>query len=126
MGAWLAGNVKQFLDCFELTDNHLLGISRHNASSSYSMTCKLQSFLEASGIASAALIHHQPCIAHAIWLALVAFMSSLGVDGRTKSREAHERDQQFGENESTVIRKSQRLQKAGNASTTLVSAMRPG
>jgi hypothetical protein len=46
---------------------------------------------------------------YVIQLALGAFMSSLGVQGRPKSWEAHERDQQFGENESTNIGKSQRL-----------------
>jgi len=65
-------------------------------------------------------------MAHVIQLALGAFMSSLGVNGRTKSWEAHERDQQFGENESIDIGKSQRLQKEGNARINKVSAMRPG
>jgi len=54
-----------------------------------------------------------------------AFMSSLGVKGRTKSWEAHERNQQFGENESINLRKSQRLRKEGNARMNKVSAMRP-
>jgi hypothetical protein len=53
-------------------------------------------------------------------------MSCLGVKGRTKSEEAHQRDQQFGENESTDIGKSQRLRKEGNAGINKVSAMRPG
>jgi len=53
-------------------------------------------------------------------------MSSLGVNGRTKSWEAHERDQQFGENESIDIGKSQILRKEGNARINKVSAMRPG
>ena len=53
-------------------------------------------------------------------------MSSLGVKGRTKSWEAHERDQQFGKNESIDIGKSQRLRKEGNARINKVSAMRPG
>jgi len=65
-------------------------------------------------------------MAHVIQLALGAFMSSLGVKGRTKSWEAHERDQQFGENESIDIGKTQRLRKAGNARINKVSAMRPG
>jgi hypothetical protein len=65
-------------------------------------------------------------MAHVIQLALGAFMSSLGVKGRTKCWEAHERDQQFGENESTDIWKSQRLRKEGNARINKVSAMRPG
>ena len=53
-------------------------------------------------------------------------MNSLGVKGRTKSWEAHEHDQQFGENESTDIGKSQRLRKEGNARINKVSAMRSG
>jgi len=53
-------------------------------------------------------------------------MSSLGIKGRTKSWEAHERDQQFGENESIDIGTSQRLLKEGNARINKVSAMRPG
>jgi len=59
-------------------------------------------------------------------LALGACMSSHGVKGRTKSCEAHERDQQFGENESVDIGKSQRLRKEGNAGINKVSAMKPG
>ena len=63
---------------------------------------------------------------HVIQLALGAFMSSPGVKGRTKSWEAHEHDQQFGENESTGIWKSQRLRKLGKARINKVSAMNPG
>jgi len=65
-------------------------------------------------------------MAPVIQLTLGAFMSTLGVNGRTKSWEAHERDQQFGENESIDIWKSQRLRKEGNARINKVSAMRPG
>ena len=90
------------------------------------MTRELQTTLEASGIEWPALRNHIPCMAHVIQLSLGAFMSSLGVKGRTKSWEAHERDQQFGENESTDIGKSQRLRKEGNARINKVSAMRPG
>jgi len=114
------------LDLFELTDGRLLGISTDNASSNYSMTRELQSTLEASGIEWLALRNHIPCMAHIIQLALGAFMSSLGIKGRTKSWEAHERDQQFGENESIHIGKSQRLRKESNARINKVSAMRPG
>jgi len=53
-------------------------------------------------------------------------MSSLGVKGHTKSWQAHERDQQFGENESIDIGKSQRLRKEVNTRINKVSAMRPG
>jgi len=52
-------------------------------------------------------------------------MSSLGVKGHTKSWEAHEHNQQFGENESIDIGKSQRYLKYGNARINKVSAMRP-
>jgi len=114
------------LDRFERTDGRLLGITTDNASSNYSMTRELQSTLEASGIEWPALRNHIPCMAHVIQLALGAFMSSLGVKGRTKSWEAHERDQQFGENESIDIGKSQRLRKEGNARINKVSAMKPG
>jgi len=53
-------------------------------------------------------------------------MSSLSVKGRTKSWEAHEHAQQFGENESIDIGKSQRLRNGGNARINEVSAMRQG
>jgi hypothetical protein len=53
-------------------------------------------------------------------------MSSLGVNRHTKSWEAHERDQQFGENEGRDIGKSQRIRKEGNARINKVLAMRPG
>jgi len=114
------------LDRFELADGRLPGITMDNASSNYSMTRELQSTLEASGIRWPALRNHIPCMAHVTQLALGAFMSSLGVKSRTKSWEAHERDQQFGENESIDIGKSQRLRKEGNARINKVSAMRPG
>jgi len=118
--------LKDVLDRFELSDGCLLDITTDNASSNYSMTRELQSTLEASGIGWPALRNHMRCMAHVIQLTLVAFMSSLGVKGRTKSWEAHERDQQFGENESIDIGKSQRLRKEGNARINKVSAMRPG
>jgi hypothetical protein len=65
-------------------------------------------------------------MAHVIQLALGAFLSSLGVTGHTSSWEAHECDQQFGENESIYNGKSQRLRKEGNARINKVSAMKPG
>jgi len=65
-------------------------------------------------------------MAHIIQLALGAFMSSLGVKGCTKSWEANERDQQFGENEGIDNGKSKRLRNEGNARIKKVSAMRPG
>jgi len=90
------------------------------------MTCELQSTLEASGIEWPALRNHIPCLAHVIQLALGLFMSTLGVEGLTKTWEAHEPDQQFGENESIDLGKSQRHRKEGNARINKVSAMRPG
>jgi hypothetical protein len=114
------------LDRFELTDSRLIGITTDNASSNYSMTRELQLRLDASGIEWPALRNHVPCMAHVIQLALGAFMSSLSIKGRPKSWEAHERDQQFGENENIDIGKSQRLRKEGNARINMVSAMRPG
>jgi len=114
------------LDRFELTDGHLLRITTDNASSNYSMTRELQSTLEASGIEWPALRNHIPCMAHVIQLALCAFLSSLGVKGRTKSWETHERYQQFGENESIDIGKSPSLRKECNARINKVSAMKPG
>jgi len=125
-GARLAVHLKDMLNRSELTDGRLLGITTDNAFSNYSMTRELQSTLEASGFEWPALRNHIPCKAHVIQLALGAFMSSLGVTGRTKSWEAHERDQQFGENESIDIGKSQRLRKEGNARINKMSAMRPG
>jgi hypothetical protein len=65
-------------------------------------------------------------MAHIIQLPLGAFMSRLGVKGRTKSCQAHERDQQFRENESIDIGNRQRLRKEGNARIHKVSALRAG
>jgi len=110
----------------ELTDGQLLGFTTDNASSNYSMTRELQSTLEASGIVWPALMNHIPFMAHVIQLALGAFMSSLGVTGRTKSSEAQERDQQFGGNQSTDIGQSQRLRKEGHTGINKVSTMKPG
>jgi len=125
-GARLAIYLKDILDRFQLTNDHLLGITSYDPSSNYWMTLELQSTLEASGIEWPALRNHIPCMPHVIQLASGAFMSSLGVKGRTKSWEAHECDQQFGENESIDIGKSQRLRKVGNARINKVSAMQPG
>jgi len=64
-------------------------------------------------------------MAQVIQLALGVFIGSLGVEGRTKTWEAHERDKKFGENQSIDIRNSQRLHKEWNARNNLVSTMRP-
>ena len=118
--------LKEVLNRFQLTNSCLLGITTESASLNYHMTHELQSTLGDSGIKWPALRNHIPCVAYVIQLALGAFMSSLGVKGRTKSWDAHERDQQFGVNENIEIRKSQRLRKEGNARINKVSAMRPG
>jgi hypothetical protein len=65
-------------------------------------------------------------MSHVIQLAIGAFITSLGVAGRTKSWEPHECNQQCEENESTDIGKSQRLRKEGNARINKVLAMKPG
>jgi len=49
-GARLAVHLNNMLDHSDLTDGLLLSITTDNGSSNYSMTCKLQSILEASGI----------------------------------------------------------------------------
>jgi len=64
-------------------------------------------------------------MANVIQQALGAFMRSLGLLGWTRSWEAHERDQQFVENECIDNPNSQRLRKVGNIRTDKASAMRP-
>jgi hypothetical protein len=61
-------------------------------------------------------------MAHIPQLALGVFMRNLGVEGYAKSWEAHVCNQQFGENGTTVMGKSQTLQKEGNAIFNEVSA----
>jgi len=89
------------------------------------MIHELQSTLEDYGIEWPASSNHTPYMAQVIQPALGAFMSSLGVKGRYKSWEAHERNQQFGDNESIDIGKIQRLREEGNARINKVLAMRP-
>ena len=122
----LAIHLKEILDCVELTDGRLIGITPVIASSQYSMTGELKSTLEASGIGCPAMKNYIPSMAHVIQLALVVFMSNLAVKGRTKSLEAHECDQQLGQNECTDIGKSHRLRREGNDRMKLGSAMQPG
>jgi hypothetical protein len=62
-------------------------------------------------------------MAHNRQLALGAFMTSMGVKCRTKSSKAYKCDQQFGVNESIVIKKCQRLRKEGNPQINKVSAL---
>jgi len=126
LGARLARHLKEVLDRVELTDGRVLRITTNNTSSNHSMAHESHTTLEASGIEWPALRYHMPCMAHVIQLAMGGLMSSLGVKSHTKSWEAHERNQQFGENERTDIGKGQRLRKEGNARINKVSAMRPG
>ena len=107
------------------TETRVLADATDNLFSNCLMTRKLQSTFEASRSVWTAFRNDITWMAHIIQLALGAFMSSLGVKGRTKSWEAHEHDQQFGENESIDIGKSQRLRKEGNARINTGSAMTP-
>jgi len=104
----------------------LPSITTANASSNYSMTRKLQSTFEVSGIAWLALRNHIPCTEHVRQLAEGLFMSSLCVKGRTESWVAHDRDQEFGDNETLDFGRSQKLRKEGNARINMVSALKPG
>ena len=90
------------------------------------MTQVVQSNLEASGIEWPAFRYPIPCMAHIIHLSLCAFMGYRGLKGCAKSWEAHERNQQFGQNECIDIGKSQWLRKEGNSGFNTVSAMIPG
>jgi len=90
------------------------------------MTREIQTTILPSGIEWPTLRNHIQCLAHVIWLALGTIMSSLGVQGCTKSWAAPEHDLQFEGNESTDIGKSQRLWKEGNSQINNVSTMRPG
>ena len=89
------------------------------------MTRDLQSTHEPSEIKWPAIRNHATCMAQVINLVIGAFRSSLGVKCRTKSWEAHACDQQFGDNETTVIAKSRRVRNEGNARIHKVLAMRP-
>jgi len=90
------------------------------------MTWEQQSTLDMSVIEWPALRNHLTCTACIIQLPLSALMSSLSVNGCTKYWEAHERDQQFGENGRIDIGTSQRLRKEGNVRIIKVSAMTSG
>jgi hypothetical protein len=59
-------------------------------------------------------------------LAVGAIKSSLGEKCCTKSWKAHERDQQYGANESIDIGMSQRLRNYGYARINKGSPIRPG
>lgn len=122
-GERLADHLKDVLSRFDLDDGRLLAITTDNASSNYSMTRELQRMLQGSGIDWSAGRNHIPCMAHVIQLCLGAFMSSLGVKGREKSWEAHERDQQF---QASGNRIPEQRKQQGNARVAKVVAMKPG
>jgi hypothetical protein len=90
------------------------------------MTRGLQSSLEASGIECSVLRNNIPFMAHVIQLAFSEFMGSLSVMVHTKSCRAHERNQHFGENETSDIGKSQTLRKERNATIDELLALSPG
>jgi hypothetical protein len=118
--------LKEVLDHYEQNGGCLNGIATNIASSNYSMTHELHTSRQASRIEWPTSTNRIPCMGHVIQLALFALISSLGVNGSSKSWEAHEHDQQFGENESTDIGKSQILQKEGNGRINKLSAMSTG
>jgi len=125
-GVRLAIHSKDVLDCLEHTDGCLLEITTENASSNYLMTREVKSTLEVSGTVWPALRNNILSMAHVIQLAVGVLMSSLGVTGCSKSREAHEPNTQCGEIASINTGKSQRLRKEGNAPINMLLAMRPG
>jgi hypothetical protein len=108
-GARLPVHLKDMHDCFELTHRFLLGIMSYITSSNYSTTHRLQSTLDTSGIKSPGVRNHIQRMTQIIRPASGALMSSLAAKGRTKAWKAHERHQQYGENESIDNWKSQRL-----------------
>jgi len=124
--ARLATQFKQMLMRSWLTDHCMFGIKMDNALSNCWMTRKVQWTLEFSRLQWTALRDHIPFMAHFIQLPLWPFMNRPCVEGGTKSSEAHEREQQFNENDGLHIGKNQRLQKEGNARIHKVSAIRPG
>jgi hypothetical protein len=101
--------LKEFPDHVELADDQLLGITTDMASSNYTISCKVQSTNEASGIEWPVFSNYLPRMVHVIPLILGAFMYCPGVKGHTMSWEGHERNMQFGLNESTDFANSQRL-----------------
>jgi hypothetical protein len=92
---------------FEYTDGHLVGKTTDSVPSKCSVNWELQSTLAASRIELPAIRFYMPYMAHVAQRALGAFMSTQGVTGQTKSCEAYKPVPQLGENECTVIAKSQ-------------------
>jgi hypothetical protein len=90
------------------------------------MTHTLPSTLDATVTKCPALRNHISFMEHITQFAVGAVMSSMGVKGHTMLWEAHQHDQQFGQNETIDIGKSQSPQREDNARINKVSAMRPG
>jgi len=103
------------LDHLEETDSSLLEITADNASLNYSITGELQSTVETPGRELPSLMNQIPFMAQIIPLGVAAFIRSFLEKGRLRSSEAHEHNQQFGENESNNIWNSQTLRIEGNA-----------
>jgi len=86
----------------------------------------MPSTLDAFCILCPAMRNYMRCMAQVTQLPLGAFMHSLAVKGLTKSGEALQCNDQFAENETADIGKSQRLWIEGNARINKVSAMQAG
>jgi hypothetical protein len=97
-----------------------------NASPNYLMTQEPQSTLQATKIECPALRNHLPCMAYVVALPGSACMSCLGVKDQAKFWEAHKCDQEFRENESIDIGKSQSLRNMGNSRPNNMFTMRRG
>jgi hypothetical protein len=89
MEARQAGHSIEVLDRIELTDGQLLVMITGNTSSNCSMTDKQQTTLEAFGNEWPTLTNPSPCMVQVFQFALGTFISSLGINGRTKSSGAH-------------------------------------
>ena len=80
------------MDRFGHRDSSVRGITTDNASSNYAMVKELYRSMKAMEVDWSAVQNHIPCMAHIIQLALVAFMKSLGIQGRNRSWEDGVRD----------------------------------
>jgi len=117
--------MKDVIDHIDFTDGHLVGITTNYTSSKYSATWEPQSPVKCSVIAMRAFLNQNRRMAEAIQLVRGTLMRSVGVQGRIKFWGANQCDQQFGENRSSDIGKSQRLPKEGNVRITKMLAMWP-
>jgi hypothetical protein len=125
-GVCLDRYLKPVLDNLEFTISRTYGISTDDASSTDSVPGKSRSNNPASPIERPTASNYISSLMHVIQVALIVFMSSLGVTCHTKTWEAHKCDPAFGETHSTHIGKTQRRRKEGNARISNVSGIRPG